>query len=189
MGRLPIHEAHQHHSALIPQEYKNPPPAPVFPLCPARCRPAAPAPVSSSCSAPPCRSTATRLSLHPTRRRRPGAPCFAAGQVPPFGLLPDGPSPGFLLPDAVCSLSPAGSRATATGSVLPKPLPSSPMSFPGPFPFAWCLGHLWRSKANASRTPPTPYLSDSRHPQCPGSWLAPTPRRRPTDALKTMVVY
>jgi hypothetical protein len=94
MGRLPIHEAHQHHSALIPQEYKNPPPAPVFPLCPARCRPAAPAPVSSSCSVPPCRSTATRLSLHPTRRRRPGTPCFAAGQAPPFGLLlPDVPSP------------------------------------------------------------------------------------------------
>jgi hypothetical protein len=71
--------------------------------------------------------------------------------TPPTSSSPTPPPPGFLLPNVVCSLSPTGSRAAATRSILPKPLPSSPTSFPALFPFARRPGRLWQSKANASQ--------------------------------------
>jgi hypothetical protein len=118
---------------------------------------------TSSCSTP-----LHRLVLLTAAAQAPPALCFTAGQAPPSG---------FLLLDAIFSLSPAGSRATATGPVLPKPPPSPPL--------ARHPGHLWRSRATTSRTPTMPYSSDSRRPRRLGLWLAPTPKRRQSDAPRT----
>jgi hypothetical protein len=78
MGALPIHEAHQHHFALIPQEYKKPPPT-VFSLRLARHRllPYLFIPLATAAQAPNALrfvllAAATCSVLH----RRPDAPLW-----------------------------------------------------------------------------------------------------------------
>jgi hypothetical protein len=95
MGRLSIHEAHQHHSALTLQEYKRLPPARLSSssFSPLPSHPAPVSPLRLARRHPP----ATRPSLRPAHHRHPGVPCSSSSlllaSTPSDFLLLDAPTP------------------------------------------------------------------------------------------------